>query len=215
MRLHTAFLILGLGALPGCAALSALQGEPDRDLYELRTPTQAPTGCGRANINQLVVELPKTRGTLDRDRIMIRPSVLQTQYLPDAQWGDTVPAMLQRLLVQSFSATDSFDHVGRAPLGVAGDYALISEIEDFNAELVPEGPGGPEGVIIRLSVEAQMIREMDASVVSRSSFSANVPAASTRTQDLIPAFDAGTRQLVAQMTNWGLQASGVNPASCR
>ena len=63
--------------------------------------------------------------------------------------------------------------------------------------------------------EAQMIREMDASVVSRSSFSANVPAASTRTQDLIPAFDAGTRQLVAQMTNWGLQASGVNPASCR
>ena len=172
MRLHTAFLILGLGALPGCAALSALQGEPDRDLYELRTPTQAPTGCGRANINQLVVELPKTRGTLDRDRIMIRPSVLQTQYLPDAQWGDTVPAMLQRLLVQSFSATDSFDHVGRAPLGVAGDYALISEIEDFNAELVPEGPGGPEGVIIRLSVEAQMIREMDASVVSRSSFSA-------------------------------------------
>ncbi len=134
MRLHTAFLILGLGALPGCAALSALQGEPDRDLYELRTPTQAPTGCGRANINQLVVELPKTRGTLDRDRIMIRPSVLQTQYLPDAQWGDTVPAMLQRLLVQSFSATDSFDHVGRAPLGVAGDYALISEIEDFNAE---------------------------------------------------------------------------------
>lgn len=215
MRLPTALMILGLGSLPGCAALSALQGEPDRDLYELRTPTQSPTGCGRARIDQLVVELPKTRGTLDRDRIMIRPSVLQTQYLPDAQWGDTVPTMLQRLLVQSFGATDSFDHVGRAPLGVSGDYALISEIEDFNAELTPEGPDSPGGVLVRLSVEAQMVREMDASVVSRGRFATTVPAASTRTADLIPAFDTATRQLVAQITNWGLQASGVNPAQCR
>ncbi len=207
MRLHTAFLILGLGALPGCAALSALQGEPDRDLYELRTPTQAPTGCGRANINQLVVELPKTRGTLDRDRIMIRPSVLQTQYLPDAQWGDTVPVTLQNLLVRSFSPYDAFTHVGRAPLGTAGDFALISEIRDFNAEVAGKG------AIVRLSVDAQLVREMDASVAARGSFSATATAPSTRTEDLIPAFDAAGRELLGQMTDWGLRGVGVNPAA--
>ncbi|WP_374300271.1 ABC-type transport auxiliary lipoprotein family protein [Paracoccus sp. (in: a-proteobacteria)] len=208
MRLSAVLLLLGLAALPGCGALSALQGEPERDLFELRPPA-AMTGCGRARIGDLIVEPPKARGTLDSDRIMIRPSALQTQYLPDAQWGEPVPEMLQRLLVQSFGATGSFGYVGRAPLGLSGDYALISEIEDFNAELTADG------AVVRLTVAAQMVSEMDADIVSRGRFAATVPAASTRTADLIPAFDAGARQVVTQMTQWGLRASGVDPARCR
>ena len=68
---------------------------------------------------------------------------------------------------------------------------------------------------MRLSVDARMVREMDASVVSRGSFSVSTHAASTRTADLIPAFDAAGQQLIAQMTEWSLRAAGVNPASCR
>lgn len=210
MRLTAALMIAVITVLPGCAALSALQGEPDRDVFELRPPPAATGGsCGRGRVAELVVELPKTRGTLDSDRILIRPSALQTQYLPDAVWGDSVPVTLQRLLVQSLGGYDVFTNVGRAPLGAAGDFAMISEINDFNAEV----SGG--GAVIRLSVDARMIREMDASVVSRGSFSATSQAASTRTADLIPAFDAASQQLVAQMTDWGLRAVGVNPASCR
>lgn len=206
-RLIRALAVAAMAALPGCGALSALQGEPDRDLFELRPP--AALTCGPARIGELVVEPPKTRGTLDSNRIMIRPSVLQTQYLPDAEWGDTVPLTLQRLLVESLGATGSFRQVGRAPLGLSGDYALISEIRDFNAEMADGG------VVIRLTVDAQMVSEMEANVVSRASFSATVPAASTRTADLIPAFDAGARQLVGQMRGWALTASGVAPSSCR
>lgn len=207
MRLTTFLLLAALAPLSGCGALSALQGEPDRDLFELRPP--AALSCGPARIKELVIEPPKTRGTLDSNRIMIRPSALQTQYLPDAEWGDTVPAMMQRLLVRSFDATGSFQHVGRAPLGLAGDYALISEIEDFNAELAADG------TVVRLTVEAQMVSEMEADVVARGRFAATVPAGSTRTADLIPAFDAAARQVVGQMTQWGLAASGVRPDSCR
>lgn len=206
MRLSAALLALGL--LSGCGALSALQGEPERDVFELRPPA-AVTGCGRAAISDLIIEPPKARSTLDSNRIMIRPSALQTQYLPDAQWGDTVPETVQRLLVQSFGATGSFGYVGRAPLGLSGDYALISEIEDFNAELTPDG------IVVRLTVGAQMVSELQADIVSRGRFVAVVPAASTRTADLIPAFDAATRQLVAQMTEWGLRAADVDPARCR
>lgn len=201
--------LLLIAALPGCAALNALSGEPTRDVFELRPPPATATQCGRSRVAELVVELPKTRGTLDSERIMIRPSALQTQYLPDAVWGDTVPVTLQRLLVQAFGVYDAFTHVGRAPLGTAGDFALLSEIEDFNAELV-----GTEAVV-RLTVNAQMVREMDARVVSRGRFSASVPAASTRTADLVPAFDAAGQRLVAEMTAWGLRAVGVNPGSCR
>ena len=209
MRLSALLLALTVTALPGCAALSLLQGEPERDVFELRGPEITAVQCGRGRIGELVVELPKTRGTLDSERIMIRPSALQTQYLPDAVWGDPVPTMVQNLLVASLSAHDSFTHVGRAPLGAAGDYALISEIKDFNAEVIAES------TIVRLSMDVRMIREMDATVSARGSFSVSAHAASTRTADLIDAFDAANQQLIAQITDWSLRAGGVNPASCR
>lgn len=207
MRLFS-LLVLTL-FLPGCAALSALQGEPDRDVFELRAPRPEATRCGPGRGGELVIELPKTRGTLDSARIMIRPSSLQTQYLPDAVWGDTVPVTLQRLLVESLGAYDSFTHVGRVPLGASGDHAMLTEIKAFNAEVAGNG------ALIRLSVDAQMVRESDARIVSRGAFNATVPASSTRTADLIPAFDAASQDLVAQISAWGLRAVGVNPASCR
>lgn len=207
-RLTALILLATSASLPGCGPLAALQGEPKRDVFELRAPA-TPTGCGRARIDEMVVEAPKARGTLDSERIMIRPSPLQTQYLPDAQWGDTVPDMLQRILVQSLGATGSFSYVGRVPLGIAGDYALLSEIEDFNAEL------NSGEVVVRLTVGVQMIRELDATVVSKNRFSAAYPAESTRTADLIPAFDAGMLQVVKQITDWSLRAANVDPARCR
>ncbi|QEU07596.1 ABC-type transport auxiliary lipoprotein family protein [Paracoccus yeei] len=209
-RPRTAAAILALTlTLPGCGALSALSGGPALDVFELRAPDETPKSCGRGRRAELVIEEPKARGTLDTERIMIRPNALQTQYLPDAQWGDTVPVTLQNLLVRSFSPYDAFTHVGRAPLGTAGDFALISEIRDFNAEVAGKG------AIVRLSVDAQLVREMDASVAARGSFSATATAPSTRTEDLIPAFDAAGRELLGQMTDWGLRGVGVNPAACR
>lgn len=213
MRLPAAFpaaLLLSLTTLlPGCAALSALSGGPDRDVFELRAPRPAATSCGRGRGGELVIELPKTRGTLDSERIMIRPSDLQTQYLPDAVWGDTVPVTVQRMLVETLGAYDAFSHVGRAPLGAAGDHAIISEIKDFNAEVVGKG------ALVKLSVDAQLVREMDARVVSRGQFSATAQAASTKTDDLVPAFDAASQELIGEMTAWALRGVGVNPANCR
>lgn len=195
-------------ALPGCSLLSALEGEPARDLYELRVPTSSGGQCRHGRIAELVVEKPKARGTLDSDRIMIRPTVLQAEYLPDATWGDPVPVMLQGLLVEALNRYDVFTHVGREPLGLGGDYALISEIHDFNAGVTETG------ALIQLSVEAQLVDEMTAKVVSRGRFATSVEAPGTKTSELIPAFDLATRQLVAQMVDWTLRGVGVNPARC-
>lgn len=205
----TILALATLTALPGCAALSALSGGPNRDVFELRPLSDAPRHCGRGRLVELVIEEPKARGTLNSERIMIRPTALQTQYLPDAQWGDTVPITLQNLLVRGLGAYDAFTHVGRAPLGTAGDYALISEIEDFNAEVAGKG------AIIKLSVDAQLVNEMEARVVARGNFRATATAKSTRTADLIPAFDAAGQQLQVQITDWALRGIGVDPGRCR
>ncbi|MDS9467000.1 ABC-type transport auxiliary lipoprotein family protein [Paracoccus sp. MBLB3053] len=208
-RLLSATILALTTALPGCAAITNLSGGPSLEVFEIRPLAGGPKTCGRGRTTELVIEEPKARGTLNTERIMIRPSTLQTQYLPDAQWGDTVPITLQNLLVRGFGSYDVFTHVGRAPLGLGGDYALISEINDFNAEV------SGKGAIIRLSVDAQLVRESDASVIARGKFSTTATSPTTRTSDLIPAFDAAGQQLLVQITDWGLQGIGVNPATCR
>lgn len=195
--------------LPGCGAMSLLGGEPNRDVFELRGPEIGTGQCGGAKVTELVIEVPKARGTLDSERIMIRPSVLETQYLPDAVWGDPVPVMVQRLLVETLGSYDTFGHVGREPLGLSADYAMISEISSFNAELLEQG------ALIRLAVEAQLIREMDATVAGRARFEATSEAPSTKTADLIPAFDAAAQELIAEMSAWTLGRVGANVANCR
>lgn len=202
MRIIALPLILSLA---GCSALGALK-PPSRSVFELLPANDTPVACHRDATSELVVELPKTRSTLDTDRIMIRPNTLQAQYLPDAQWGDTVPVTLQMLLVHSFGRYDAFAHVGRAPLGASGDFALISEIEDFNAETTEAGTQ------VRLTVNAQLVRELDARVAARGRFAVVRPAASTKTGDLVSAFEAAQQDLTAQITGWGLRAMRV---SCR
>lgn len=208
MRVRFPVIIVLALALSGCANLSALGGGGTRDLFELLPRETEPRQCaGRAG--ELVVELPRTRSVLDTDRIMIRPAALQAQYLPDGQWGDAVPVMLQTLLVQSFGRHDVFAYVGRTPLGGSGDLALISEIRDFNA--LASG----DGAVVRLAVDAQMVRESNVRIIARGRFAAQEVAPSTRTEDLVQAFDRAAGDLVDRMTEWGLRAAGVDPATCR
>lgn len=204
----TAMFLLPM-MVSGCGLMNLLGGEPNRDVYELRAPGDAQMQCSGRRSTELVIEEPKTRGTLDSDRIMIRPNALQVQYLPRSQWGDTVPVMLQTMLVMGFDNYDAFGRVGRVPLGGSGDYALLSEIVDFNAEV------NDAGALVRLRVDAQMVDEMTASVVSQRRFRASAQATGTSEEELIPAFDQASKTLVAEMTDWGMRTLGVNPAACR
>lgn len=209
MRLSAALLVLGLTAtLPGCAALRALEGEPDRDIYELRQTPDPPQKCARGRLGELVIQEPTTRGTLDTDRIMIRTDALRTEYLPDSRWGDDVPTTLQTMLVRSFGNYDVFSYVGRAPLALNDNYAIFSEIVDYNAEVAGKG------AIVRLSVDAQMVRVSDARVMSQEHFRTTATSSTTRTSDLMPAFDKASQQLISQMTDWGMKTVGVNAAHC-
>lgn len=201
-------MFLLLLALPGCGALSSLR-EPTREVFDLAPAAAQPRRCGRTRAGELVVELPKARSTLDTDRIMVRPAPLQVQYLPDARWGDSVPVMLQDMLVRAFGDHDAFARVGRAPLGSSGDLALVSEVLDFSA--APEAGGAR----VRMEVEAQLVREQDARIMARGRFATEAAAAGLETGQLVPAFDAAARALTGQVADWGLRAVGVRPETCR
>ena len=204
-------LLAVIPLLTGCATLGAL-GDVSTPLavYDLRAPDGAPVARGTPLARDVIVELPTTSGVLETDRILIRPDALQAQYLPAARWGDETPVMLQTLMVRSLENTGGLRYVGRRPLAGSGDYAIITELVDFHAELAPDGVGA----VISISMTSRLIRQRDASVIASRTFRAQAISASTETPALIDAFDRGSDQLLIDFADWTMNTLGrrLSPA---
>lgn len=204
-----AIVFSGILLISGCGAISALnKASAPLDAYELRAPSGLPQAT-RSLSRALSIEPPTTSGALDTDRILVKPNAVQSLYLPDGRWASELPAMWQTMALRAFEDTGALSYVGRRPLGAVGDFALISEVTDFQAELV-----GEEAATIRLRLTARMVRESDARVMARQVFSAAVPVEGTETLALVNGFNTASDAVLADIVRWGLQVMGVTlPAS--
>ncbi len=204
--LRPLILSLVVALLAGCGAISALNDAGTAlDAYDLQAPRDLPQASRMAQ-RSLSIEPPATPGALDTDRILLRPNPVQLLYLPKARWSDKTPLMVQSVMLRSFEDTGALAYVGRRPLGGAGDFALVSEITDFQAELGPDG----ESARIYLRLTARMVREGDVRVLARRSFTASMPAASLETLDIVQAFNAASDQMMREIVVWGLGAMGLS-----
>jgi cholesterol transport system auxiliary component len=204
--LRPIFTILAAAAfLSGCSALSALNSAATpMESYDLQAPADAPV-ARRSLARQLVVEVPSAPGSLMSDRIMIRPRPLQAQYLTDGQWASEAPTMIQTLIVRTLEDSNGFRYVGRRPLGSYGDFVLISELTDLQAEAAPEG----DGATIRVRLTARLVRESDASVLSTRTFNATFPVGTTKTIDLVEGFNSATQLMLKDLSGWILSSLGA------
>lgn len=191
--------------LSACSAISALNGAATPlESYDLQAPADAPVA--RSSVaRQLVVELPSAPGGLMTDRIMIRPRPLQAQYLTDGQWSAEAPEMMQTLMVRTLEDSNGFRYVGRRPLGSFGDYVLISELTDLQAEAAADG----ESATIRVRLTARLVRESDASVLATRTFNVAFPVASTETIMLVEGFNSATQLMLKDLSGWVLSSLGV------
>lgn len=198
-RLLPAFALLAAFAvLSGCGALSAVSdATTPLDVYELRAPADIPAR-GRTLQRDVTIELPTTSGALSTDRIMIRPDALQAQYLPDVRWADPVPVMVQTLMLRAVEATGAVRYVGRKPLGISGDYAVVTEVVDFQADASGEG----EGAEVRVHLIVRVVRERDARIVASRNFRATALSATTETPDLVTAFNAASDEVLRDFATW-------------
>ena len=189
--------ILFAAALGGCGALTALEdAATPLEVYELRTPAVAQSGTRRGV--EVIVEEPVASGSLSTERIMIRPTPLQAQYLPGVRWADAAPAMLQTLLVRSLAETGALGSVSRRPVGPRADYAVLGELTDFQGEAVQDSETG----LVRVRFVLRVVRESDASVVATRSFEATELAAATDPDNLVAAFDRATSRLLPEAVAW-------------
>lgn len=198
-RMRPFALCAALVVLSGCTALSALSDATQPlDVYELRAPSAIETSSGAPLPRDVIVELPTTSGALATDRIMIRPNALQAQYLPEVRWSEPTPVMVQTLMLRTVEATGRVRYVGRTPLGVSGDFALVTEVIDFQAELNPDG----ETATVQIRLLVRMVRERDARIVASRTFTASATSLSTETPAVIDAFSAASDQVFADFAGW-------------
>ncbi len=185
--------------VPGCATLSALSdASTPLEVYELRSPADIRPRSGQPLPLDVIIELPTTSGSLETDRIMIRPSPLQAQYLPGVRWSDPTPVMVQNLMLRALERTQALRYTGRVPLASSGDYAVVTELLDFEAELQADG----ETAMIRQQFIARLVREGDARIVASRTFTASAASTSLDAPELLDAFDSASQRLLAEFATW-------------
>jgi cholesterol transport system auxiliary component len=192
--------------LSGCSALSVLSGATTPlNAFDLSAPANPPVARSSSS-RQIVVELPTAPGALNTDRILIRPHPLQAAYLPDGQWAEETPTMVQTLLVRTLEDSNAFRYVGRRPLGASGDYALVTDLTDFQAEAGSAG----NSATIRLRLTARLVREDDAAILASRSFTASAEVASTETLALVEGFNLANQSLLADISTWVLGTLNIS-----
>jgi len=197
LRLSPAALLPVL-MVPACTAISTLS-EVSRplEIYELHAPELQSVATRRTDI-EVVVEEPMASGALTTERIMIRPGALQAQYLPGVRWADPAPEMLQTLLLRSLTATGALGSVGRRPVGTIGDYVVLSELTDFQAETTDE----TDTATIRLRLMVRLVHERDARVIANRTFEVTETAGSSEIDAVVAAFDRASGRMLSEIVPW-------------
>lgn len=191
----TRFSMILLLLLAGCGALGTAQAP--LDAYTL-TPLPAAQGQGAGQLH-LVVDLPTSSGALATDRILIKPSPLQAEYLPKGRWVDPAPVLVQGLLVASLQNSGAFRLVGREDAGLTPDVVLLVEVNDFQAESAAEGTTVTP---VRVGLTLTVLDAAEGRLVATRRFDAVATAATTDTLALVLAFDAATRAVLTKAVAW-------------
>ena len=196
-----AVLVCGValgGALAGCGGLLPDPG-PLPTLYTL-----TPKSTFREDLPtvewQLVVEEPRAAGALATQSIAIRTDPVELQYFAGARWTERAPTLIQTLLVESFENTGKIVAVGREAIGLRSDYNLRSDLREFQAEY--DDPDSPP--LIRVRINAKLIRQPRREIVASQTFEFTARAADNGTRAAIVAFDEALGKVLRRVVEWTL-----------
>jgi len=150
---------------------------------------------------QLTIALPIADAALNTARIALRQNPISLEYYARANWVDTAPQMIQTLLVESFENTNKIVSIGRQSVTLRADYSLLTDLREFQAEYISEGP--PR---VRVRLNAKLVRMPQRTIVATETFEALVPSASFDLEAVVSAFDVALGRTLKRIVQWSLTA---------
>ena len=148
------------------------------------------------------IEVPRpiTDQTRDSDRLIVRRDGGRLQVYPGVSWVDSLPDMVQTLLVQAFTDSDTVTSAARS--GIRARFALATELRRF--ELVDDD----DNPYVELVITARLIDREDADGSMTRSFSATAAPDSTALPSVIDAFEDALTELMSELIAWTVLEGG-------
>jgi|SRR5450631_2210641 cholesterol transport system auxiliary component len=147
--------------------------------------------AARAGRGQLAVLRPDATLPANSDRIVVRTDPQSVAYLTGAQWADTLPALVQSRLIDSFQNAHLVRAVGRP--GMLADVSLQTGIRRFELDAA-RGEAAVE-------ISAQLLNPSGRIIAGRM-FSGTVPVGSTDPAAIATALDAALAQVMRDIVIW-------------
>jgi phospholipid/cholesterol/gamma-HCH transport system substrate-binding protein len=195
-------IVAGLERMTGGAAAKTRLAT-----YDLTAPRTFPPG-EKVPEAQLVIPDPTALSVLDSEKILTRSTAGVSSSLPDAQWSDTVPKLLQMKIIQAFENAGTLAGVSRPLEGVTGDFQLLIDVRRFQIA------AGDSTADVEL---AGKILDGKGRIIDTRVFRATNPAATmdapTATAALDQAFGKATTELVLWTSRTIADQSHAAPAA--
>jgi len=192
--------------IAGCGGLQLLPTPMQPQLYVLRPEITPPAGMPVRW--RLAVATPDASASLDTERIALSRSSTTMDYFANAAWTDRLPAIVQKLLIQTFDASNRIIAVERDTSGTENDYALETEIRDFEARY--DSPAGAPQILV--TIQAKLARMPQREIVASLNVTQQAQASANTLDPIVIAFNQAAGAAIAQIANWTLNAPQPAPA---
>ncbi len=189
------FFMLGVVALPGCSVLG-ISGVA-RDIYELQ-PVTLPAQTGRTS-QRLMVLMPTAPAAIAIDRILIKQDPIAVTYLPEASWSDSVPQMLQSVLIRTLATDGRLGFVGAQGSGPIPNTVLLTRIDAFEVAALADGRFD-----VRISFEFTVLRDRDQRVLGTRRVAGSQIIANDRADTIARSFQLLLDDLLPDAAAWVL-----------
>jgi phospholipid/cholesterol/gamma-HCH transport system substrate-binding protein len=187
--------------LSGLEKTFAAPAKPVMAIYELNAPTNFPA-VKQPPQAQLVVNDLTPLLIWDTQQILLKPAQGTVQAIENAQWGDSVPKLVQEKIIQSFENAHYTGAVSR-PIGqLAADYQLIIDLRAFDVALSPSPHAEIEFTAKILSSDGKIVGARD--------FRAEAPAQSTDAVGATAALNTAFGKIATDLVNWTAPLVFVN-----
>jgi cholesterol transport system auxiliary component len=194
-------------ALAGCAALFG--NSPPRTIYRLRPVSTFPPSLPSVKA-QLLVDPPTAPDALDKRRIALTRSTISIDYFADVEWDDSLPAVVQTVLENSFENSRAITAINGA-FGLRPDFTLGIEIRHFEAQYTTDDLPPDAWVAIAAKLIAMPARV----VVAQAAFEQRATAERNHVTSIVRAFDRALTAVAGEIVVWTLTNAALSRRGAR
>jgi cholesterol transport system auxiliary component len=184
--------VLVVAALVGGCALAA---KPPPATFDLQAPTSFPASTGSTSAQFAVTE-PTAVGSLNSERIVVRPTPTEITYLAKTQWSDRAPKLVQARLIDAFQNTGRVRSVGAPGGAVDNDAGLVTDLRAFHID-------AQTGMAV-VAINVRLVSDATGRVSASKSFEAQVPVAGKGADAMVAALNAAFAKVATDIVVWTL-----------